>query len=169
MQPLLRPAQLTGLVLVVLAAGLCAVGFFSELDTRAAAVGAGIVGCAVLALTATRNRPLARAGLACAGLAVGVLASIAASGCVDCQGRCSPDMMFVIMCFLLVVWPLGLLLSFVAGARSFFSRVLPQAGCCTRCGYNLTGNTTGVCPECGTTVPVQRTDTDSVPPTHDPG
>jgi hypothetical protein len=25
-------------------------------------------------------------------------------------------------------------------------------GTCTRCGYNLTGNTSGICPECGTTV-----------------
>jgi hypothetical protein len=24
---------------------------------------------------------------------------------------------------------------------------------CTRCGYNLTGNTSGVCPECGAPVP----------------
>jgi len=26
-----------------------------------------------------------------------------------------------------------------------------QFGCCPNCGYNLTGNTSGVCPECGTT------------------
>ncbi|HEY3243573.1 MAG TPA: hypothetical protein VGM03_09500 [Phycisphaerae bacterium] len=26
---------------------------------------------------------------------------------------------------------------------------LPQPGFCARCGYNLTGNTSGVCPECG--------------------
>ena len=25
-------------------------------------------------------------------------------------------------------------------------------GCCHHCGYNLTGNTSGVCPECGTPV-----------------
>jgi hypothetical protein len=28
----------------------------------------------------------------------------------------------------------------------------PPRGCCQTCGYNLTGNTTGVCPECGKTV-----------------
>jgi hypothetical protein len=28
-----------------------------------------------------------------------------------------------------------------------------QPGLCRRCGYNLTGNTSGVCPECGTPVP----------------
>jgi hypothetical protein len=27
------------------------------------------------------------------------------------------------------------------------------AGRCTSCGYNLTGNTSGICPECGTPVP----------------
>jgi hypothetical protein len=26
----------------------------------------------------------------------------------------------------------------------------PRPGKCTRCGYDLAGNTTGVCPECGT-------------------
>ena len=26
------------------------------------------------------------------------------------------------------------------------------AGTCSRCGYNLTGNTSGVCPECGTPI-----------------
>jgi hypothetical protein len=25
-------------------------------------------------------------------------------------------------------------------------------GCCASCGYNLTGNTSGVCPECGTSI-----------------
>jgi hypothetical protein len=29
--------------------------------------------------------------------------------------------------------------------------VMPR-GCCTRCGYDLTGNVSGVCPECGTPV-----------------
>jgi len=28
-----------------------------------------------------------------------------------------------------------------------------QFGCCPGCGYNLTGNTSGVCPECGAPVP----------------
>ena len=27
-----------------------------------------------------------------------------------------------------------------------------QKGLCIKCGYNLTGNTSGVCPECGTPV-----------------
>ncbi len=27
------------------------------------------------------------------------------------------------------------------------------AGCCAQCGYNLTGNVSGICPECGTLIP----------------
>jgi hypothetical protein len=35
-------------------------------------------------------------------------------------------------------------------------RLDPARGLCTRCGYNLTGNVSGICPECGTagTAPV---------------
>ncbi len=29
-------------------------------------------------------------------------------------------------------------------------------GHCQQCGYNLTGNTSGVCPECGTPAPGQK-------------
>lgn len=29
----------------------------------------------------------------------------------------------------------------------------PKAGCCSECGYDLTGNASGVCPECGTAIP----------------
>ena len=32
-------------------------------------------------------------------------------------------------------------------------RTLLMKGYCSACGYNLTGNTSGVCPECGTKVP----------------
>lgn len=32
-----------------------------------------------------------------------------------------------------------------------------RSNCCTACGYNLTGNVSGVCPECGTAIaPAQR-------------
>jgi hypothetical protein len=31
----------------------------------------------------------------------------------------------------------------------------PKSDACSRCGYNLTGNTSGVCPECGTPVLVK--------------
>lgn len=47
---------------------------------------------------------------------------------------------FLVGCLLLVAVPL-----FVV-SRNF------PSGHCRRCGYNLTGNTSGTCPECGTTV-----------------
>lgn len=52
------------------------------------------------------------------------------------------------MLFLLVVLPTAYL---------FWSnrRHLPP-GHCQRCGYNLTGNVSGTCPECGSAVPGQR-------------
>ncbi len=31
-----------------------------------------------------------------------------------------------------------------------------RAGCCAKCGYDLTGNTTGICPECGAAAPQPR-------------
>lgn len=43
---------------------------------------------------------------------------------------------------------LGLIPSFVAWRSS--RRTPPH--CCQQCGYNLTGNESGVCPECGTEI-----------------
>ncbi len=61
-----------------------------------------------------------------------------------------------------VVMPLWIPL-FVIGlptAVSFYrarrSKSLGQRGVCERCGYDLTGNSSGVCPECGT--PISRDD-----------
>ena len=47
--------------------------------------------------------------------------------------------------------PLVLLLSVAALARALGRRKCP--GCCHKCGYDLTGNVSGICPECGTPVP----------------
>jgi hypothetical protein len=30
----------------------------------------------------------------------------------------------------------------------------PSRSACEKCGYNLTGNTSGICPECGTAIPL---------------
>jgi hypothetical protein len=35
------------------------------------------------------------------------------------------------------------------------SRPIPMHGCCPNCDYNLTGNVSGICPECGTAVPAE--------------
>jgi hypothetical protein len=51
------------------------------------------------------------------------------------------------------MWVLYLLLLALPAARVaavIRRRCRRQSGCCTHCGYNLTGNTSGVCPECGT-------------------
>ncbi len=51
------------------------------------------------------------------------------------------------------VWPLAVGLAILPTARLIARRInRPRAGCCRRCGYDLTGNTSGVCPECGTPV-----------------
>jgi hypothetical protein len=41
--------------------------------------------------------------------------------------------------------------AFVFAIAARYTRSIP-AGNCTACGYNLTGNTSGVCPECGTAI-----------------
>jgi hypothetical protein len=41
----------------------------------------------------------------------------------------------------------------IFGLRSVIRSRLHRPGCCRTCGYSLTGNTSGVCPECGTPVP----------------
>jgi len=41
------------------------------------------------------------------------------------------------------------ILPLVWGVVRLRARLKRKAGCCARCGYDLTGNTSGVCPECG--------------------
>jgi hypothetical protein len=49
------------------------------------------------------------------------------------------------------LWPL---IVAVAAAGTVLSwRRRPRAGHCAACGYDLTGNTSGICPECG--VPIE--------------
>lgn len=52
--------------------------------------------------------------------------------------------------FLLFALPWVVKVSAWAGRRL---RRSPRAGCCINCKYNLTGNTSGMCPECGTPIP----------------
>jgi hypothetical protein len=43
----------------------------------------------------------------------------------------------------------------VAGLATFAwtgRALLPRSECCPRCKYNLTGNVSGICPECGSSI-----------------
>lgn len=54
------------------------------------------------------------------------------------------------------VWLLGVPWALVAIGSTFYLRYCrrrTRLGRCRRCGYNLTGNVSGVCPECGARVP----------------
>jgi hypothetical protein len=41
--------------------------------------------------------------------------------------------------------------------------------CCQDCGYDLTGNVSGVCPECGTSITHIKQTPDEAPPSHPGG
>ncbi len=43
-----------------------------------------------------------------------------------------------------------LTVAFIRGPLRRYRR--RKRGLCLKCGYNLTGNTSGVCPECGTKI-----------------
>jgi len=52
--------------------------------------------------------------------------------------------------FLIIVWvALGFIPCYVWVRRGIGRRKLPPVGHCQACGYDLSGNTTGICPECG--------------------
>jgi len=55
--------------------------------------------------------------------------------------------------------PLWLPLAVVIAITFAFARFLrsrPMSNCCRDCGYDLTGNVSGVCPECGTAIPAEQ-------------
>jgi len=53
-----------------------------------------------------------------------------------------------------LVWPFLLFaaVSLLCGRTAMRASRRVRAGRCVRCSYNLTGNTSGVCPECGTVI-----------------
>ena len=57
--------------------------------------------------------------------------------------------LFVLAC------PIGIIVSMVVGLVTFpiavflSAKDVPSVGVCVSCGYDMTGNLTGVCPECG--------------------
>ncbi len=55
-----------------------------------------------------------------------------------------------LICLLLFAYPT---VAFIRGPLRRYRRRKP--GLCIKCGYNLTGNESGVCPECGTKIEVK--------------
>lgn len=53
------------------------------------------------------------------------------------------------------LWILFLLVALPTTYLLWTARRRFPGGCCHRCGYDLTGNTSGACPECGTKAPAE--------------
>ena len=66
---------------------------------------------------------------------------------VDHEGRCSEAVVLLILASM-GSWALGLILAMVSILISLGGRRQDKQEHC-RCGYDLTGNTSGTCPECG--------------------
>ncbi|MBN2562525.1 MAG: hypothetical protein JXQ75_16495 [Phycisphaerae bacterium] len=52
--------------------------------------------------------------------------------------------------FIMPFWPLFAITAIPTAFLIWRQRRQIPLGCCQKCGYNLTGNTSGICPECGT-------------------
>ena len=50
----------------------------------------------------------------------------------------------------LTLWVAGLSSTAAIWLRAYRISRIPAPGYCQTCGYNLTGNVSGICPECGT-------------------
>lgn len=50
------------------------------------------------------------------------------------------------------LWLLVLMLAVPTAILHWRGRRAPLPGCCSNCGYDLTGNVSGRCPECGTEI-----------------
>ena len=59
-----------------------------------------------------------------------------------------------LVCHLIIVVP-GVALALLA-YEYLISRTEPSHPCCQSCTYNLTGNVSGICPECGTPIPEEQ-------------
>ena len=51
------------------------------------------------------------------------------------------------------IWPLALVTAILPAIALVHERRRPRSHLCTKCFYDLTGNTSGTCPECGTPIP----------------
>jgi hypothetical protein len=58
---------------------------------------------------------------------------------------------FAGQCLVIPLWPILLSICVLTATLWWLDRRRIPPGHCRRCGYNLTGNVSGVCPECGET------------------
>ncbi len=56
-----------------------------------------------------------------------------------------------------VLWVSFCVIAIPTAILWYSDRRTVKPGHCPHCGYNLTGNESGVCPECATAVPEQKT------------
>ena len=68
----------------------------------------------------------------------------------------------VLFCILLGTVVISLPAVVFRGYHNYVSHYTPPAGRCHRCGYDLTGNASGICPECGT--PIVRFEQNDIGP-----
>jgi hypothetical protein len=78
---------------------------------------------------------------------VGVCLSIASSALFRALGVDRFGAMDISMC---IAAAGGLVSAIIVYRR--LKRPSPPPGCCRECGYDLTGNVSGICPECGTPI-----------------
>lgn len=61
--------------------------------------------------------------------------------------------------WLIGYWKLLILFLLLPARQTFVwrrAKVQSKVGLCIACGYNLTGNVSGICPECGTAIPTAK-------------
>ena len=68
-----------------------------------------------------------------------------------CSGRCCCGTGREVVNFWFIFAPAAMSTAYF-GIVSKLLAETPADGCCDACGYNLTGNVSGRCPECGTTI-----------------
>lgn len=124
--------------------------------------GLGIVACIARAV----QHPYALAGLLFCGSVLGLIhgpfiwlllhrkSSLQAVSCVFGMAFVPVGIVmgYRIQWPFLLVFPVAALWLGIFVARKWI-RDLPQPGHCMKCGYNLMGNVSGICSECGTSIP----------------
>lgn len=87
------------------------------------------------------------------GFAVGMFVLVLATGTIRALiPGSSPILSAIVAYFIPTIVVTATAAGALLGIRVALRKPVPPPGFC-RCGYDLTGNLSGVCPECGTAVP----------------